>query len=157
MRSDVSGVRNSCPASVTSLACRSRDSASARSIKLNASVSLANSSLPKTGMGRRSSVRATRSAASVRRPTGLSPARVTIPPATAATATPIPPTINSTQRSLFMTASVGLRLLEISSELPLVRRMASTRWSAVVRRDMNNSPRITAFSAAPTGSVWPGC
>lgn len=43
------------------------------------------------------------------------------------------------------------------SELPLVRRMASTRWSAVVRRDMNNSPRITAFSAAPTGSVWPGC
>ncbi len=67
VRSDVSGVRNSCPASVTSRACRSRDSASARSIKLNASVSLANSSLPKTGMGRRSSVRATRSAASVRR------------------------------------------------------------------------------------------
>ena len=130
VRSEVSGVRSSCPASVTSRAWRSRDSASARSIMLNASVSRASSSLPNTGMGRRSSVRATRSAASVSRPTGRSPVRVTMPPATAATATPIPPTASSTQRSFVITASVGARLLEISSVLPLGRWTASTRWSA---------------------------
>ena len=72
-------------------------------------------------------MRATRSAASVSRPTGRSPAWVTIPPATAATATPTPPTINSTQRSFVITASVGARLLEISSELPFGRCTASTR------------------------------
>jgi hypothetical protein len=84
-------------------------------------VSRANSSLPYTGIGRRSSVRATRSAASVNRATGRRPALVTIPPATAATATPTPPTISSTRRNWVMTASVRARLFEISSELPLGR------------------------------------
>ena len=53
---------------------------------LKASVRRASSSLPNTGMGLRSSVRATRSAASVSRATGRSPARATAPPAIAATA-----------------------------------------------------------------------
>ncbi len=121
VRSDVSGVRSSWPASVTSRAWRSRDSASARSIMLKASVRRASSSLPNTGMGRRSSVRATRSAASVSRATGRSPARATVPPAIAATATPRPPTISSTVPNRLSTWPVGARLLEISSELPLVR------------------------------------
>ncbi len=96
VRSDVSGVRSSWPASVTSRAWRSRDSASPRSIMLKACVRRASSSLPSTGIGRRSSVRATRSAASVSRATGLKPARATMPPANAAIATPIPPTMSST-------------------------------------------------------------
>ena len=73
VRSDVSGVRSSWPASVTSRAWRSRDSASPRSIMLKACVRRASSSLPSTGIGLRSSVRATRSAASVNRATGLRP------------------------------------------------------------------------------------
>ncbi len=122
---------------------------------LNASVRRASSSLPTTGMGRRSSVRATRSAASVSRATGRRPVRVTMPPATAATASPIPPTIINTQRSLVMTAWVGARLLEISSVLSLGRCTASTRWFIAVRRDMNRSPRMTDFSCSPIGNVCP--
>lgn len=127
VRSDVSGVRNSCPASDTNRACRSLDSASARNIMLKASVSLANSSLPYTGMGRRSSVRATRSVASVNRATGLSPVRATVPPAIAATAMPIPPTMSKMVPSRLSTWLVGQRFFEISSELPDCRCTASTR------------------------------
>ena len=50
-----------------------------------------------------------------------------MPPATAAITTPIPPTANSTHLSLFITALVGCKLLEISSELPLGRWIANTR------------------------------
>ena len=106
-------------------------------------------------MGRRSSVRATRSAASVSRPTGLRPVRATMPPAIAAITTPIPPTASSTHFSLVITALVGARLFEISSELPLGRWTASTRWLDTVLRDMNSSPLMTAFSGWPIGSVWP--
>ena len=58
MRSEVSGVRSSWPASATSWRCRSREAASAASIWLKAVASRAISSSPSTGSGRRSSVRA---------------------------------------------------------------------------------------------------
>ena len=58
VRSEVSGVRSSWPASATSWRCRSREAASAASIWLNAVASRAISSSPSTGSGRRSSVRA---------------------------------------------------------------------------------------------------
>ena len=51
MRSEVSGVRSSWPASATSWRCRSRDAASAASIWLNAVASRAISSSPSTGSG----------------------------------------------------------------------------------------------------------
>ncbi|ODR15577.1 hypothetical protein BHQ19_33855 [Mycolicibacterium porcinum] len=122
---------------------------------LNASVSRASSSLPTTGIGLRSSVRATRSAASVSLPTGLSPALATAPPAMAATATPTPPTMSNTVPSRLSTWTVGARLLEISRELPLARCTASTRWWLAVRRDISSSPEMTSFSGLPSGSICP--
>ncbi|SKV15311.1 Uncharacterised protein [Mycobacteroides abscessus subsp. abscessus] len=128
VRSDVSGVRSSWPASVTNRAWRSRDSARARNIVLKLMVSRASSSLPVTAIGRRSSVLATRSAASVSLATGRSPVPATMAPAAAATATPTPPTISSTQPSRRSTVSVGSSDLAMISVLPLSRRRASTRW-----------------------------
>ena len=52
VRSEVSGVRSSWPASATSRRCRSREAASAASIWLNAVASRAISSSPSTGSGR---------------------------------------------------------------------------------------------------------
>ena len=52
VRSEVSGVRSSWPASATSWRCRSREAASAASIWLNAVASRAISSSPSTGSGR---------------------------------------------------------------------------------------------------------
>ena len=80
MRSDVSGVRSSWPASATSCRCRSREADSAASIALKAVASRAISSLPSTSIGSRSSVRAISSAASVSRRTGRRPLRATAQP-----------------------------------------------------------------------------
>ena len=80
VRSDVSGVRSSCPASATSCRCRSRDAARAVSIGLNAVARRAISSSPSTGSGVRSSVRAIPSTAVVSRRTGRRPLRATAPP-----------------------------------------------------------------------------
>ncbi len=68
---------------------------------------------------------------------------------------PEAPTMASTVPSLFSRAMVGARLLEISSELPSARCTASTRWLLTVRSDISSSPWTTAFSGAPSGSVWP--
>ncbi len=59
---------------------------------------------------------------------GSQPVRATVPPAIAATAMPSPPTINRMVPNRFNTLPVGARLFEISSELPLDRWTASTRW-----------------------------
>ncbi|EPQ24651.1 hypothetical protein J108_05005 [Mycobacteroides abscessus subsp. bolletii CRM-0020] len=60
--------------------------------------------------------------------TGHSPVPATMAPAAAATATPTPPTIGSTQPSRRSTVSVGSSDLAMISVLPLSRRRASTRW-----------------------------
>ena len=84
VRSEVSGVRSSCPASATSRRCRSMDDDSAASIALKLLVRRAISSPPVTGIGRRSPVRATRSVAEISRSTGRSPARAIATPVSAA-------------------------------------------------------------------------
>ena len=105
MRSEVSGVRSSCPASATSRRCRSREAATAASIALNAVASRAISSSPSTGSGARSSVRAISSTASVRRRTGRRPLRATAQPAAAAPTTPARPNSNMTAPSRLSTVS----------------------------------------------------
>ena len=81
VRSEVSGVRSSWPASATSWRCRSREADSATSMSLNAVASRATSSSPSTGSGVRSSVRAICSTVWVSRRTGRSPLRATAQPA----------------------------------------------------------------------------
>ena len=105
----VRGVLSSCPASATRRACRSRLSPRATSIWLKLLVRRAISSSPATGMGRRSSVRAMRSTALVRRATGASPVRPTAVPATAASAIPAAPTRVSTIARRLRAALVGPR------------------------------------------------
>ncbi len=134
VRKEVRGVRSSWPASATRRACRSRDSSRARSIALKLAVSLANSSLPVTGMGVRSLVRATRSTARLSRATGRSPARATVVPAKAASATPPQPTTNSTQARRLSTRSVWIRLCASTRVLPSSSLRVRTRWFRVVRR-----------------------
>ena len=91
VRSEVSGVRSSCPASATSWRCRSREAPSAVSTWLNDAASRAISSSPSTGSGVRSSVRAISSTAAVRRRTGRRPLRATPQPATGRPSTPARP------------------------------------------------------------------
>ncbi len=102
----------------------------------------------------RSSVRATRLAAfgeAAHRP--LQPGPVTIPPATAATATPIPPTINSTQRSLFMTLRWGFMTPWRSAANWAVGQTDGKHLvGRQVRRDMNTATDHR-LSAAPIGSA----
>ena len=105
----VSGVLSSWPASATRRAWRSRLSPRATSIWLKLLVRRAISSSPATGMGRRSSVRAMRSTARVRRATGASPVRPTAVPATAARAMPAAPTSVNTIASRLSAARVGPR------------------------------------------------
>jgi hypothetical protein len=73
---------------------------------LKAVASRAISSEPLTSIGLSSSVRATSSAADVRRRTGRSPDRATPMPNAAATTTPSPPTISMTTPSLPSVLSV---------------------------------------------------
>ncbi len=91
VRSEVSGVRSSWPASVTRRLWRSREADRAVSISLNALASRAISSAPSTGSGSSRSVRAMCSTESVSRRTGRSPLRATPQPATPAITTPSRP------------------------------------------------------------------
>ena len=107
MRSDVSGVRSSWPASATSWRCRSREADSEVSIELKARASRAISSLPSTSIGSSFSVRAMSSAAWVSRRTGRRPLRATPQPASAAVTTPATPKISITRPSVSRVASFG--------------------------------------------------
>lgn len=96
VRSEVSGVRSSCPASAISCCWRSWESESALVIALKEAESRAISSSPPTGMRTvRSRVRATSSTASVSRSTGRSPDRAIHSPAPPAPSTPTPETSRS--------------------------------------------------------------
>ena len=120
MRSDVSGVRSSCPASATSWRCRSREADSAASIALNARASRAISSLPSTSIGSSFSVRAMSSAASVSRRTGRRPLRATPQPASAAAITPAIPKIAITAPSRSSVDSLASSDWATTSAMPSV-------------------------------------
>ena len=111
VRSEVSGVRSSWPASATSRRCRSREAASEASIWLNAVASRAISSSPSTRIGASRSVRAMSSAAAVSRRTGRSPLRATPQPATPAAIIPAMPNSSVTSPSLVSTLLLGLQRL----------------------------------------------
>lgn len=95
VRSEVSGVRSSCPASAMSCCCRSREEARdpVMELKERERRAISSSACSSTGMRTaRSSVRATCSTASVSRSTGRRPALATASPAAPAPRTPIPET-----------------------------------------------------------------
>ncbi len=96
MRSVVSGVRNSCPASCTSRRCCSREAASASNIALKLVARLPSSSSRSTSIlwsSRR--VVVTRLAAAVNCFTGRRAPRETSQPSSAAARTPTPPTASA--------------------------------------------------------------
>ena len=133
VRSEVSGVRSSWPASATSWRCRSREADRAVSIALKARASRAISSLPSTSIGSSFSVRAISSAASVSRRTGRRPLRATPQPASAAAITPAAPNRNITRPSLSSVCSLECERLGDDERDAVLASVgtAATRKSAV--------------------------
>ncbi len=156
VRSEVSGVRSSWPASATRRRCRSRDASRAISIWLNAALSRATSSSPSIGIGRSSSVRAMSSTAVVRLRTGRNPLRATAQPAIPATSTPSPPKARVTKPSRDSSRSRSSSDCTITRAVPSPPTVgtATTRYfsppKVAVRRLCEALPRATASSGAPS-------
>ena len=156
VRSEVSGVRSSWPASATSRGWRSRDAASARSIVLNASVSRASSSVPSPGWVADRRCAATRSAAAVSRSTGRRPVRATGRPRSRPPPRRCRRRAAGPCRSLLSTwPGSAPRLLRDQQRLPFGRCTASTRWLVDGAQRHEQLARMTAFSGSPSGSVGP--
>ena len=160
VRSDVSGVRSSWPASATRRRCRSRDAASDMSIWLKADASRAISSSPSTGNGVRSSVRAIRSTSEVSLRTGRRPLRATAHPAIPAAAMPASPIRKHTSPSAPSVFCCGSSDCAMTSATPSVGvGTAATRYdvppTTTVRRLRSSRPAATATSASESRSTSP--
>ncbi len=160
MRSEVSGVRSSCPASATSRRCRSREASSAVSIWLNAVaepgdlvVALDRQRCRGPRCGRCAST------AVVRRRTGRSPLRATPQPAMPAPSTPSSRTAGTPIPSRESTRSCCSSDWAITRELVRVDRgrhgddpVAPRRRRAIVRTLSSLSPRATSQLGRAEGS-----
>ena len=90
-------------------------------------VSRASSSVPSTGMGCRSPVAAMRSVPAVSRSTGRRPVRATATPASAASSTPMAPTMGSVTAEPVSTCWVGSSRCAMTSAWPCPAGTATTR------------------------------
>ena len=150
VRSEVSGVRSSWPASATSWRWRACEAESAVSIALKATASRATSSVPSTGMGSSRSVRAMSSTAVVSRRTGRSPLRATAQPASPAEIIPARPKSSITRPRRSSIWSVGSSDWARISASPLCACTETTRYRSpsmrTVRADQSSLPSATRNS-----------
>ena len=155
VRSEVSGVRSSWPASATSRRWRSRDADRATSIALKAVASRAISSSPSTGSGVRSSVRAISSTAVVRRRTGRRPLRATRPAAAAGADHAGQPEEQHHGPSRLSTVSCGSEGLGQDQREPSVAASAPPRPGSACRRRRWCGCSARLVPAATSSSGWP--